>query len=43
MVKTLQAAGDRAYVGDMMQSMQFVRYDSTSNRLVLVANDRTPR
>mmetsp|Transcript_26465 Transcript_26465/g.39327 ORF Transcript_26465/g.39327 Transcript_26465/m.39327 type:complete len:1065 (-) Transcript_26465:79-3273(-) len=42
-VKTLQAAGDRAYVGDMLQSMQFVRYDSTANRLVLVANDRTPR
>mmetsp|Transcript_32687 Transcript_32687/g.70801 ORF Transcript_32687/g.70801 Transcript_32687/m.70801 type:complete len:1345 (-) Transcript_32687:136-4170(-) len=43
MVKTLQTAGDRAFVGDMMQSMQFVRYDSTSNRLVLVANDRNPR
>lgn len=43
MVKTLQTAGDRAFVGDMMQSMQFVRYDSTANRLVLVANDRNPR
>ncbi|KAL7490114.1 hypothetical protein ACHAW6_015826 [Cyclotella cf. meneghiniana] len=43
MVKTLQAAGDRAFIGDMMQSMQFIRYDSTSNRLVLVAKDRTPR
>lgn len=43
MVKTLQTAGDRAFVGDMMQSMQFVRYDSTANRLVLVANDRIPR
>ena len=42
-VKTLQTAGDRAFVGDMIQSMQFVRYDSTSNRLVLVANDRNPR
>lgn len=42
-VKTLQAAGDRAYVGDLLQSMQFVRYDSTANRLILVANDRTPR
>ena len=43
MVKTLQAAGDKVYVGDMLQSMQFVRYDSSANRLILVANDRTPR
>lgn len=43
MVKTLQAAGDRAFVGDMMQSMQFIRYDGTSNRLVLVAKDNNPR
>jgi splicing factor 3B subunit 3 len=42
-VKTLQTAGDRAFVGDMMQSMQIVRYDSVANRLVLVANDRNPR
>ena len=43
MVKTLQAAGDRAFVGDMMQSVQFIRYDSTQNKLVLVAKDRSPR
>ena len=43
MVKTLQAAGDRAYIGDMMQSLHFIRYDSTANRLVLVAKDRSPR
>jgi len=43
MVKTLQAAGDRAYVGDLLQSMQFVRWDGTANRMVLVANDRTLR
>jgi splicing factor 3B subunit 3 len=43
MVKTLHAAGDRAYVGDMMQSLHFIRYDSTANRLVLVARDRSPR
>jgi splicing factor 3B subunit 3 len=42
-VKTLQAAGDRAFVGDMMQSVQFIRYDAASNRLVLVAKDRSPR
>lgn len=27
----------------MMQSMQYVRYDATANRLVLVAKDRSPR
>lgn len=43
MVKTLQAAGDRVYVGDMMQSMQFVRYDTVTNKLILIANDRMPR
>ena len=42
-VKTLQAAGDRAYVGDMMRGVQFLRYNSTGNRLVLVARDRSPR
>jgi splicing factor 3B subunit 3 len=26
-----------------MQSMQFVRYDSSTNKLILVANDRVPR
>jgi splicing factor 3B subunit 3 len=43
MVKLLQAAGDRAFVGDMMQSVQIVKYDPSSNRLVLVANDPSPR
>jgi splicing factor 3B subunit 3 len=43
MIKTLQTAGDRAFCGDMMQSVQIVRYDATANRLVLVANDPTPR
>ena len=42
-VKTLQTAGDRAYVGDMMRSMHIVRYDPAANRLVLAANDRAPR
>jgi splicing factor 3B subunit 3 len=42
-VKTLQTVGDRAYVGDMMQSVQIVRYEATSNRLVLIANDPSPR
>ena len=43
MVKTLQTAGDRAFVGDMLQSVQIVRYDSATNRLVLIANDPSPR
>jgi len=42
MIKTLQAAGDRAYVGDMMQSVHFLKYDSTQNRIILLANDRVP-
>ena len=42
-VKTIQTVGDRAFVGDMLQSVQIVRYDATSNRLVLIANDASPR
>ena len=42
-VKSLQTAGDRAFVGDMLKSVQIVRYDTTANRLVLVANDPFPR
>ena len=42
-VKTIQTVGDRAFVGDMMQSIQVVRYDAASNRLVLIANDGAPR
>ena len=42
-VKTIQTVGDRAFVGDMMQSVQIVRYDASYNRLVLIANDASPR
>jgi splicing factor 3B subunit 3 len=42
-VKILQTAGDRAFCGDMMQSVQIVRYDSIANRLVLLAHDPSPR
>lgn len=42
-VKTIQTVGDRAYIGDMMQSILIVRYDATSNRLVMVARDASPR
>lgn len=43
MVKTLQGAGDRVFVGDMMQSMQFIRYDAAASKLILVASDKVPR
>ena len=42
-VKTIQTVGDRVFVGDMMQSIQIIRYDAASNRLVSIANDRAPR
>jgi splicing factor 3B subunit 3 len=42
-VKTIQTVGDRAFVGDMIQSVQVIRYDAVSNRLVLIANDGAPR
>lgn len=42
-VKTIQTAGDRAFFGDMMRSLHMIRYEATSNRLVLVANDPSPR
>jgi splicing factor 3B subunit 3 len=42
-VKTVQTVGERAYIGDMMQSIQIVRYDVSANRLVLIANDASPR
>jgi splicing factor 3B subunit 3 len=43
MIKSLQTAGDRAFCADMLQSIQIVRYDSTANRLILIAQDPTPR
>jgi splicing factor 3B subunit 3 len=42
-VKTIQTIGDRAYIGDMMQSIQVFRYEATSNRFVTVAVDPSPR
>ena len=43
MIKTLHGAGDRAYVGDLMKSMHFIRYDTSTNKLILVASDRVSR
>lgn len=42
-VKTLQTVGNRAFVGDMIQSIRFVRYEVTHNRLVVIASDPCPR
>ena len=42
-VKTIQTVGDRAFVGDMIQSIRIVRYQASANRLVLVASDPCPR
>lgn len=42
-VRTIQTVGDRAFVGDLLQSIQLVRYDATSNRLTVVACDPNPR
>jgi splicing factor 3B subunit 3 len=42
-VKALQTVGDRAFVGDMMQSISIVKYDAASNILGLIASDPSPR
>lgn len=42
-VKTIQTVSNRAFVGDMVQSMQIIRYDSAANCLVMIANDPCPR
>ncbi|GKY94241.1 hypothetical protein MPSEU_000389900 [Mayamaea pseudoterrestris] len=41
--KTIQTVGDRAFIGDMMQSIQIVRYDNSLNRLAVIARDASPR
>lgn len=42
-VKTIQTVGDRAFIGDLLQSIQIVKYDSLSNQLMLIACDPSPR
>lgn len=42
-VKTIQTVGDRAFVGDMMQSIQVFRYEAMANRFVSLAIDPSPR
>jgi splicing factor 3B subunit 3 len=42
-VKTIQTVSNRAFVGDMIQSIQIIRYDSAANCLVMIANDPCPR
>lgn len=43
MVKTIQAVGDRAYCGDLLQSIQVVRLDTATNSLGVIASDACPR
>jgi splicing factor 3B subunit 3 len=33
----------RAYFGDMMRSLHIVRYEASTNRLIFIANDPSPR
>ena len=42
-VKTLQTVGDRAYVGDLIQSIRMIQYDNQTNQLTLIATDPCPR
>jgi splicing factor 3B subunit 3 len=42
-VKALQTVGDRAFVGDLMRSVQVIRYDASINKLSMLANDPSPR
>jgi len=42
-VKTIQTVSDRAFIGDMMQSIQIIRYDASTNRLALIGRDASPR
>jgi splicing factor 3B subunit 3 len=42
-VKTIQTVGDRAFVGDMMQSIQIVRYDASLNRLAVIARNASDK
>jgi splicing factor 3B subunit 3 len=43
LVKTIQTVGDRAFIGDMMQSVQVLRYEASSNRFLSIAVDSFPR
>ena len=43
MIVKLQVNGDRIYVGDMTESMHFVKYKKIENTLVIFADDTLPR
>jgi splicing factor 3B subunit 3 len=42
-IVTLQAAGERIYVGDMQESLHFVRYKVEDNAFYVFADDTAPR
>jgi hypothetical protein len=42
-VVRLQAYGDRIFVGDMAESLHFVKYGRTDNSLVVFSDDAVPR
>lgn len=42
-ITSLHAAGDRVYVGDLMESVLMVKYRKADKALVLFADDQTPR
>lgn len=43
MITKLQTNGDRVYVGDMTESVHFVKYKRVENALVVFADDTVPR
>jgi splicing factor 3B subunit 3 len=42
-ISRLQTNGDRIYVGDMVESVHFVKYKRVENTLVIFADDTVPR
>ena len=43
MIVHLATNGERIYVGDVAESVIFVKYDKTTNSLIVFADDTTPR
>lgn len=42
-VVNIQALGQRVYVGDVQESVHFVRYRRNENQLIIFADDTNPR
>jgi splicing factor 3B subunit 3 len=43
MIKTLNCASERVFVGDLMQGMYVLKYHTASNKFVVLAKDLAPR